>query len=224
MRRHRPSPRPDRNAETPATTNPRIIRIITTLNRFISVTESSSRGRLPSPGSHTTWTCGSASGGSQVDVVHQITRFRPDLKAWALHIFWRVGVAFNPWTDLSTPGVLSRSPYGPLRQGIPHNGLFCCSVRTHNQRFLPQLEFRPSAASLRLGLSVCSAFRLWSASLASPDLPLTMPSADFSSPVPCPRGPGSLPAGHEISPGKAHDFHASTRRIYTNAFRSGIGL
>lgn len=25
------------------------------------------------------------------------------------------------------------------------------------------------------------------------------------------------------SPGKTHDFHASTRCIYTNAFRSGIG-
>jgi len=40
-----------------------------------------------------------------------------------------------------------------------------------------------------------------------------MPSADFS-----------RVRTQETSPGKMHDFHAYTRCIYLNTFRSGIGL
>ena len=117
--------------------------------------ESSSQGRLPSPSSHTTGLAGPHPAVPMLMIYHQITRFHPDLKAQAMQILWRVGVAFNPWTYLSTPGILSRNPSDPLCQGIPPHGLFCCLVRTHDQkRFLPQLEFGPSAVSLRLGLSV----------------------------------------------------------------------
>ena len=49
-----------------------------------------------------------------------------------------------------------------------------------------------------------------------------MPSADFSPLIPPSLEHGSPKASEEISPGKTHDFHAYTRRIYVPAFRSGL--
>ena len=89
----------------------------------------SSQGRLPSPSSHTTGHAGSHPAVPMLMFYHQITRFRSDLKARAMQISWRVGMAFNPWTNPSTPGILSRNLSGPPCQGIPQNGLFYCSIR-----------------------------------------------------------------------------------------------
>ena len=67
---------------------------------------------------------------------------------------------------------------------------------------------------MRLGLSVCSAFRHWSASLALPDCAPTTPSADFRLPVGWPCGPPSPRGASGGSPGVFPAASARDRRIY----------
>jgi hypothetical protein len=67
----------------------------------------------------------------------------------------------------------------------------------------PSFTFRPSAGSR----------------------PPTMPLADFLPPVPRPLDLGSDPTPVTRSPRVMHThLHAHSRRIYTHAFRTGIGL
>ena len=71
---------------------------------------------------------------------------------------------------------------------------------------------------MRLGLSVDSAFRPWSASLAPPDCAPTTPSADFRLPVGWPCGPPSPRGASGGSPGVFPAASARDRRIYVVRF------
>ena len=66
--------------------------------------------------------------------------------------------------------------------------IFCRIPLMSRQSYLPLPIVRAFGHRSRLGLSVCSAFRLWSASLALPTAWPTMPSADFCATVRTPRG------------------------------------
>ena len=72
--------------------------------------------------------------------------------------------------------------------------------------------------AIRLGLSVCSAFRRWSASLASPDCTPTTPSADFRLPLGWPCGPPSPCGASGGSPGVFPAASTRNRRIYVMRF------
>lgn len=169
-------------------------------NRFFFVNSPNrvAGGGFPPPALTPPGRTGPYHGGSQVNMLHVMQS--PLLVQAVPPIVGR-----NSLSYMDTP---QRSSYAqpdtvrPPPHELPVHGIICCPVCSHYDRFLPQLEFGTSAASLRLRLSVCPGFHLWGASLASPDLLPAVPSADF-------------PSRLGISPGKTHDFHAYTRRIYS---------
>jgi hypothetical protein len=110
------------------------------------------------------------------------------------------------------PLLLSRSASRPgAGEKASSNWLFRRVALIESRFLLTTPSVRAFIHRSRLGISVDSAFRLWSASLASPTSRTTTPSADFSSAVGGPYGSAQLALNAcstlEISRGKPGLLH-----------------